>query len=55
MIKNYELLTARTAVFDTHPQKPRCHGCKQTIHHSTTTVPSTEIPTFDGIADQRRI
>ena len=24
-------------------------------YHSTTTAPSSEIPTFDGIADQRRV
>ena len=29
-------------------KQPRCHSCKQTINHSTTTVPSSEIPTFDG-------
>ena len=38
--------------FKTRPQKTRCDSCKQTIYHSTTTVPSSEIPTFDGIADQ---
>ena len=31
-------------------QKSRCHSCKQTIYHSTTTVPSSEISTFVGIA-----
>ena len=41
--------------FDTCPQKTRCHSCKQTIYNSTTKVPSPEIPTFDGIEDQRRI
>ena len=41
--------------FDTYPQKTRCHSCKQTIYNPTTTVPSSEIPTFDGIADQRLV
>ena len=30
-------------------------NCKRTIYHSTTTVSSSEIPTFDGIADQLRV
>ena len=41
--------------FDTCPQKIPCHSCKRTIYHSTTTVSSSEIPTFDGIADQLRV
>ena len=41
--------------FDTCSQKTQCHSCKQTIYHSTTTVPSPEIPTFDGIEDRRCI
>ena len=41
--------------FDTCPQKTPCHSCKQAIYHSTTTVPSSEIPAFNLIADQRRV
>ena len=33
--------------------KKHGHSCKQTIYHSRTTVPSSEIPTFDVIADLR--
>ena len=33
-------------------KKTRCQSCKQTIYHPTTTVPSSEISTFDGIADR---
>ena len=49
------LLQRSNWAFDTCPQKTRCHSCKQTIYHSTTTIRSPEILTFDGIADKSRV